>query len=355
MTSTFLLDSHKLMYHPERVASWLAGEDIYPINIEAGPVNRCNYRCSFCAFDYTGYKGDFLDPDIFCRTLKEFAAIGVKSIVYAGTGEPLLHRNLPDFVSLAASLGIDVGLSTNAALFTPELIRKILPGLTWMRISFNAGTQEEYAKIHGCPPANYIRALENIHQCVAFKRANNLAITIGVQSLMLGENMANLLPLGRTLKKIGVDYFTLKPFSRHPASQCERLEDPSPPLEPSWVAEMEALTDQNFHVIIRTTAMELLQNGKKNYGKCLGLSFFSYIEADGKVYACNSFVGDTRYVYGSLAESSMTEIWKSEQRRTVLLDLAISGAAQCRLACRLDPVNQYLWRLKNPPMHVNFI
>ena len=27
----------------------------------------------------------------------------------------------------------------------------------------------------------------------------------------------------------------------------------------------------------------------------------------------------------------------------------------CRKACRLDEINKYLWMLKNPPEHVNFI
>jgi hypothetical protein len=28
---------------------------------------------------------------------------------------------------------------------------------------------------------------------------------------------------------------------------------------------------------------------------------------------------------------------------------------KCRVNCRMDPVNRYLWDLKSPPAHVNFI
>jgi len=50
----FRVDSHKLIYHPERVSQWLNGEIIYPLFCEVGPASACNSRCYFCAFDYVG-------------------------------------------------------------------------------------------------------------------------------------------------------------------------------------------------------------------------------------------------------------------------------------------------------------
>ena len=34
MADNIRMDSHKLIYHPEAVARWLKGENIYPIEIE---------------------------------------------------------------------------------------------------------------------------------------------------------------------------------------------------------------------------------------------------------------------------------------------------------------------------------
>ena len=56
MSDNIRIDSHKLIYHPDAVAGWLKGENIYPIEIEIGLTNACNHRCTFCAVDYTGYK-----------------------------------------------------------------------------------------------------------------------------------------------------------------------------------------------------------------------------------------------------------------------------------------------------------
>ena len=46
------IDSHKLMYHPERVAEWKEKGDCYPIYVEIGLTNVCNHKCIFCGLDW---------------------------------------------------------------------------------------------------------------------------------------------------------------------------------------------------------------------------------------------------------------------------------------------------------------
>jgi 2-iminoacetate synthase ThiH len=65
------IDSHKLMFHPDRVASWLAEETVYPIYVELSPSGACNHRCVFCAFDFMGYQTRFLDAQMLKGRLAE--------------------------------------------------------------------------------------------------------------------------------------------------------------------------------------------------------------------------------------------------------------------------------------------
>src|ERR1035437_6949238 len=108
----FNIDGHKLHLHPERVAQWLVDPvNTYPIYVEISPVGHCNHRCSFCAVDYVGYKPESLDADVLADRLYEMGRLGVKSIMFAGEGEPLLHKDIGSLIEYTRHVGIDVALT----------------------------------------------------------------------------------------------------------------------------------------------------------------------------------------------------------------------------------------------------
>jgi radical SAM protein with 4Fe4S-binding SPASM domain len=352
--SNFAIDGHKLMYHPQRVSDWQRGKNIYPIYVEISLINKCNYRCCFCAFDYTEYSGKMLAENILCETIRQMADCGVKSIVFAGTGEPLLHPGLINFVAHAVDCGIDVGLSTNGALLTEGKMVSLVKDLSWIRISFNAFFSESYAKIHGCKEAQFEVVKENIARLIDLKKKNHASVTIGVQCLILDDNQDEFLPLAEMMKEYGVDYFSLKPYSPHP----ESLHAPSHLVNVSsedTFKAIELLSDNCFSAIVRRQSLTALQNGVKPYEKCLGLPFLSYLEADGLLYACNTFVGDKSCAYGNVNDQSFVEIWNSVAKKRVIERLGCMAQKRCRQACRLDQINQYLLSIENPSPHVNFI
>src|SRR5689334_10032440 len=102
------IDSHKLIFHPHRVGRWLEGKTTYPLYMEISPSGACNHRCKFCAKDYIGYTPRFLDTALLLERLTEMGSLGVRSIMFGGEGEPLLHADIANIIAHARSAGIDV-------------------------------------------------------------------------------------------------------------------------------------------------------------------------------------------------------------------------------------------------------
>src|SRR3989339_1469543 len=105
MSDKFKIDSHKLIFHPERVAQWKNGyqdwetaKKIYPIYLEISPIGICNHRCCFCAKDYIGYQNRRIPPEILKARLTGMATLGVKSVMFAGEGESTLYKELPEML-----------------------------------------------------------------------------------------------------------------------------------------------------------------------------------------------------------------------------------------------------------------
>lgn len=356
MEDNYRIDSHKLIYHVGRVNQWLNGESIYPIYMEIGPVGRCNHRCIFCAFDYLKYSGPSIDTEALKRALADAARHGVKSVMYAGEGEPLVHKDIAGLVPFTKSLGIDVAVTTNGVLFDKDMASRCLGALSWIRVSFNAGTKETYAKVHRCNPDDFDRVVASLKQAVELKAKHGYACTIGVQILLLPQNQHEVPTLAALMKKIGVDYLTVKPFSKHPMSYCDI--DPNFKYTDllSLSEELASFSDDRFRVIFRSHAMTKRETGDRPYRHCLSLRFWAYIDASGNVYGCSAYLGNQDFCYGNIYKQTFSEIWEGE-RHKAMLHMAEQelDTSQCREICRLDDINTYLWELKHPSPHVNFI
>lgn len=355
MADDFRIDSHKLIYHPEKVADWLRTGDTYPITVEISPSGSCNHRCVFCAFDYLEYKPVFLDRDLISQNLQEMSENGVISIVVCGEGEPLLNKNTPEIITQIKSSGMDVSLVSNGALFNNEVAQECLPSLSWVRFSVNAGSDETHQRVHKSKPGEFEKIIANISNAVYIKRQNNLNATIGVQMLLINENLAEVFEFARRLAEIGVDYFTVKPYSQHPKS----LNSLDGTIEYDNCLELESSLESlnvnsSFRVIFRSNSMKKLKR-KRSYNRCWGHPFWAYIDAKANIWDCIAHIGDYKFCYGNLKENSFKEIWEGNRRKEISARVAQMGIAGCRELCRLDEINSYLHQLKHPHPHVNFI
>jgi radical SAM protein with 4Fe4S-binding SPASM domain len=232
----------------------------------------------------------------------------------------------------------------------------LLPVSTWIKVSCNAGTAETYARVHGTQAGDFSTVLENMERAVRLREELGSSCTLGFQMVLLPENQAEAVQLATTVRNIGIDYLVIKPFTPHPQSlktqytllEYENLEEMS--------NQLRELNTKSFSIIFRHNAINMLKEKYKIYNRCLALPFWSYIDAGGDIYGCLDFLGNKHFYYGNILESSFIDILEGSRRRESLVWCETNlDTISCRINCRMEQVNRYLYELLHPGAHANFI
>lgn len=356
MSDRYRIDAHKLHLHPQRVAEWQQSGDAAPIYMEASPVGACNHRCTFCGVDFMGYQNRRLDLALFERLLPELGAIGLKSIMYAGEGEPLLHPDIAAIAEATRAAGIDVAFTTNATLLKPALAERLLPVTSWIKTSINAGTADTYARIHRTKAADFDRVIEHMAAAAALKRRHGWRCALGMQAVLLPDNWDEMELLAGIARDAGMDYLVVKPYSQHTQGVQDAYAGVRYQAAEGLAQRLAAYATPTFAPLVRLNTMRKWDEGARPYERCQALPFWSYIDAGGDVWGCSIYMKDERFLYGNVKEASFAAIWSGERRRASLdfvhHRLDIGG---CRVNCRMDEINRYLWELRHPQEHANFI
>jgi cyclic pyranopterin phosphate synthase len=354
----YLIDRHKLYWHLDRVAEWQERRVIAPIYLEISPVSKCNHRCIFCGIDFARDTGSSIRCDILCSRISEMAQSGVKSIMFAGEGEPLLHKDLPEFIRISRNSGIDVSVTSNGTLGNYDLWRDILPNLTWIRFSIDAGSAAIHANVHNVPVKIFDMTIKSIEQAVEVKKRFGLGVTLGVQFLIMNENIHDIENALRLFSGLEVDYISLKPYSLHP--QMKRKKEVL--YDDSMLNHIDMLVDKfrgssAMNIIYRRESLTKYMNGDKLFTQCYALPFWGYISSTGDFYTCSVFLNDERFRTGNIYDNAMTDIFFGERRRESIQygEHVLAIRDECRLNCRMARVNEFLQTIEHEPEHINFI
>ena len=348
------IDSHKLHLHPRRVAEWLEADDdwekakrVYPLYWEITTSAACNHRCTFCSVDAIGYPAILFDKDVLKDRMAEAKALGIKSVMFAGTGEPLVHKHIDEINQSAVGNGLDTAFTTNGVLLDRlESIGRC----TWVKISLNAGTPETYSAVHKTKVMDWNKVWINI--ALAVKNKGNC--TLGVQCVVLPENVYEMRGLATLCANAGVDYLVLKPYSQGTFSITHQYEGVDYKAMRSYLEGVREFSTDKFKVIYRADSMAQ-ESEKHKYDKCRATPYFwVYAMADGRVFTCSAHLMDDRFCIGNLNENTFQEIWEGERRRENWELMKSFDIKRCRLNCRMDKPNRYLADFTRTP-HVNFI
>lgn len=366
--SELILDGHKLLWHRERLEAWLRGERIPPITIDCSLTRRCTYRCIYCYGQLQANDEKKMTKDVIFRFLDDAAEIGVKAISFVSDGESTCSPYFYDAILRGRTNRLDMAVGTNGYLLKEERLEEILTALTYIRFNISAATPERYAQIHGCDEMCYQKVCQIIRECVKIKKKNKLNVTIGLQMVFLPDFVAQVIPLAKLGKEMGVDYMIFKHCSDDETGslgvnyskyqQCIGI-----------LKEAELYSDKNYLVVVKWS--KILSMGKRKYSACYGPAFIMQFSGSGLVAPCGMLFNDkyAKYHIGNITERSFKEIWQNQRYWEVLRLIAsdkFDARTMCGTLCLQHKVNEFLWDLKQdnvcleepkgqPPKHLNFI
>ena len=359
----FRFDGHKMLHHLDRVMAWQNGERFAPIHIDMGLTKFCNTACLYCyAVVQNMTKGLMIAEDALLRYIEDCAKLGVRSIGFIGDGEPTLNPALYDATRLAGSLGIDTSMATNGLLLEPDRMHDLLKNMTWIRINLSAGDAEGFHRVHQSRAENFNVLVENIKELVRIKKEYNYECTIGLQMVLIPECYDQIIKEAKLGAELGVDYFVVKHCSDSEYKEIGvdyadflKMED--------VLKEAESYSTEDYVVQVKWSKIkaagesDLYKDGYRKYDVCYGTPFLLQISGNGKIYPCGPFFNKERFYVGDLHEGSFYDMVMSDRYWEVHEDVtkSVDVHKDCAIGCRQDYVNKFLWDIKNPPEHINFI
>ena len=363
-----ILDGTKIAWHLDRVKAWERGERIAPITIDMALTRACNFACTYCYATLQENDRKVITQEVIYGFLEDCAEIGVKGISLVSDGESSVSPVFADTIVRGGELGLSMATGTNGYLLTPDMLERILPHMTYLRINISAGERKRYAEIMGVKESYYDRVLDNVRHMVRIKRERGLTVTIGLQMVLMPEFGDQVLPLARLGRELGVDYCIIKHCSDNEDGDLQVNYDGYESLFDSLRAA-EAMSEPDYQVSVKWS--KILAGEKRSYQRCYGPPFIIQLSGSGLVAPCGMLFNERykKFHIGNICDKRFKDIWASDEYWEVMSYLAspdFNAQTMCGTLCLQHKVNEALDAyLKGevelatpegtPPEHLSFI
>jgi len=355
----YKMNGHKLTWHLDRVMTWMNGDRPVPIHMDIGISKGCTIKCVYCYGVHQGRvgpNGGYLPREPLLNFMRDAAKLGVKAISITGEAEPAMNPAIYDAIMAGNAAGLNLGLATWGGFLKDERIPDLAENLVWIRFNISAGDEENYQKIHGTSKGNFKKVLQKIQKFVDVKNRAGLPITVGLQMVTMPWYASEAVKLAKIGKEMGVDYLEVKHCSdTFDGKMGVEFEDYEKVFE--LLKEAESLSTEKYRVIVRWNKM--LAGKKRTYDTCYCAgNFMLRMSGNGIIYPCAQFfdMRSDEFAIGSIVETSLIDLYNSDRYIEAVAGIQqLDVHKECYSGCKENTINEFLWDLKNPPPHINFV
>lgn len=258
----------------------------FPKEVMIEATNCCNSRCFFCGSTVSKRPRGFMDTALMLKLIDDAYSAGARKISFHGMGEPLLCKDLPNYVKRAKDLGYTyIYLDTNGVLAAPEIMNPTLEaGLDSLKFSIHAATAETYKRITGLN--EFESVIENVRQARNYCDTKNLQCKI-------------------------IAYFAISTINAQEAERFHAMM--SPYAHEVWMRPIH----NGSGVKLDNDQYAVEGQAEHSVSVCRELYDRMIINWEGNAIACcTDWTGDL--IYGSVKDTSnLKELWNSEGLRHI--------------------------------------
>ncbi len=367
------LDSTKIGWYQDRVKAWQRGEKIAPITMDVAFTRKCQSACNFCYASLQSSDGGEITKKHAFEFLEDAAELGVKGISLISDGESTNVPYYAESIKYGASLGIQIGISSNGVLLTRDVLEEILPSLTYLRFNFSGGERKRYAEIMGMKQIWFDKIIDHIKAAMEIKKRDNLETNINMQFVVMPRDADQILPFARLAKQVGNTVPGNGGFygiMKHCADSADnalgvdyRQYNSLFPL----FEEAEAMSDENCRIAVKWSRIQ--DEGKRDYQRCYGPPFILQMSGNGLIAPCGQKFNEkyAKFHIGNITKNRFRDIFHSERYHDVLSYLAsdsFDASKDCGENCLQTNTNSWLDKFVKgtvdfptspPPPHLGFL
>lgn len=262
-------------------------------------ANECNERCVHCYIPHE-YKTKSIDPTLFYRTVEEGRNMNIINVTLSG-GEPLLHKDIIDFLKRCRELDLSVNILTNLTLLSNAIIEEIkknpLLCVQTSIYSMDASIHDSITKVKG--------SFEKTKSNLLKLKGAGIPLQISCPVMKQNKNTFNdVIAFGKENGiSVAVNYVI---FASYDHSNCNLVNRLS--LEEVSQAFDKQATDEYVNYI-RSQAEE--KNALTSQDPiCSICRYYICVSADGTVFPCAGWQAN---VIGDLNKQSLRDIWETSE------------------------------------------
>lgn len=306
-----------------------------PISIALDLTNMCNLGCKWC--NSRNYRSsDTLETSHVLDVLDMCKEWGVKSVCFAGGGEPTLHPDYPSILQCSHELGLGVMVSTNGVLLDGDNLDATIDYADICSVSFDAAYEDTWKKAKGSNAFN--KLVKNCRNLISSSDGGR-GIDITFKFLISDLNQYEILDACRLARNLGFTNFFARPMAfENILGDCNPIDFDIDNIL-YQIRKCNELESSYFHVYTNFGRVDSNFKKHRTFSECRATPLLVVFAADGNCYKCIDYrMRNDGYMCPHLG---IIDYWNSIAHHDLIYSINLDKCPRCAFGHYNEQIEHY--------------